>query len=280
MRSGLKAWDKAQPSVRSDHAAVMPKVKRGELASEAHRRNLEQLARLGGEVRSARHRRRTTQQQVADVAGISRSAESAIERGLGGGHTLDTWQRLALAVGRPLIVGLERDRLEETADAGHLAIQELVLRLGRRASFIGAFELATRPAEPWRSTDVGLRDDRRRLLVLVECWNTIGDVGSATRSSERKRAEAVMLAVALGGEGSYRVATCWVVRATQRNRALVTRYPEVFRARFPGSSHAWVRALTFEATRSTRDRPPEPPTGPGLIWCDVAATRLFAWRHR
>src|SRR3990172_5401150 len=120
------AWRKRQASARSDHAAVMPKVKPAELAADAHRRNLEQLARLGGEVRTARLRRSQTQQQVADVAGVSRSAESAIERGLGGGQTLDTWQRVALAAGRPLIVGLARDRLEETADAGHLALQELV----------------------------------------------------------------------------------------------------------------------------------------------------------
>jgi hypothetical protein len=138
------------------------------------------------------------------------------------------------------------------------------------------FELATRPADPVRSADVGLRDDRRRLLVLVECWNTIGDVGAAARSSERKRAEAERLAVAIGPLRedatleSYRVRGCWVVRATARNRALVARYPEVFATRFPGSSAGWVRALTAAS---------EPPEQPGLVWCDVAPTRVFAWRR-
>ena len=258
----------------------MPKLKPAELAAEAHRRNLEQLARLGGEVRDARRRRRMTQKQVAEDAGVSRSAESAVERGLGGGHTLDTWQRIALAAGRPLIVGLQRDRIEKTADAGHLAIQELTLRLGRRAGYKGSFELATRPAEPWRSTDVGLCDDRRRVLALLECWNTFGDLGSSTRSSERKRAEASMLAVAMGGERPYRVATCWVVRATRRNRALVARYPEVFRTRFPGSSLQWVRALMPADAPAGTAPPPEPPPEPGLVWCDVAVTRLFPWRQR
>lgn len=258
----------------------MPKVKPAELAAEAHRRNLEQLARLGGEVRAVRLRRGQTQQQVADAAGISRTAESAIERGLGSGQAMDTWQRVALAAGRPLIVGLERDRLEETADAGHLGIQELVLRLGRRAGFAGAFELATRATEAWRSTDVGLRDDRRRLLVLVECWNTFGDIGAAARSSERKRAEAAMFAIALGGEHPHRVAMCWVVRATKRNRALVARYPEVFRSRFPGSSLGWVLALTALSAGASGRPAPEPPLEPGLVWCDVATTRLFPWRQR
>ena len=265
---------KARVSAQRDYVAVMPKVKRLNLAAEAHRRNLEQLARLGGEVQAARMRRGATQRQIAGAAGVSRSTESAIERGLGGGHTLDAWQRVALAVGRPLIVGLQRDPIEDTRDAGHLAIQELVLRMGRRAGFAGSFEVPTRPAEPWRSTDVGLRNDRRRALWLIECWNTIGDIGAAARSSERKRAEAEMFAIAIGGDQPHRVASCWVMRATKRNRMLVARYPEIFKARFPGSSLQWVRALSTEP-----GSPIEPPREPGLVWCDVPATRLFAWRR-
>jgi transcriptional regulator with XRE-family HTH domain len=248
----------------------MPKRKRPELAAEARRLNLEQLARAGAELRSSRERRRLTQEQVARRAGISRPTESAIERGFGGSHTLDTWQRLALAIDRPLRIEFGRDRLEETADAGHLAMQELVLRLGRSAGFRGGFELATKPTDPSRSADVGLRDDRRRLLLLVECWNSIGDIGVAARSTNRKLAEGEQLAVVLGGERPHRVAGCWVVRASRRNRDLVARYPEVFAARFQGSSVGWVLALT--AGRN-------PPEEPGLVWCDVASTRVFAWRH-
>jgi hypothetical protein len=80
-----------------------------------------------------------------------------------------------------------RDPDESPVDAGHLAIQELVLRLGRAAGYDGAFELPTRPAEPWRSIDVGLASRAARRMILVECWNTIGDVGAAARSTSRKR---------------------------------------------------------------------------------------------
>jgi len=183
---------------------------------------------------------------------------------------MDAWQRIGLAVDRPLVVTLQRDTAGETADAGHLTIQELVLRLGRAAGYAASFELSTRPAEPWRSADVGLRDDTRRRLILVECWNTIGDVGAASRSSERKRADAEALAAARWGQEPAAIGVVWVVRAIARNRALVARYPEVFAARFPGSSAGWVRAL-MEGTA--------PPDQPGLCWCDVAATRLFAWRR-
>ena len=242
------------------------------LASEATRRNFETLSRLGAELRAARRRRRLTQQALGRRVGISGMSISRIERGLGGSHSLDAWQHVALAVGRPLRVELQRDVEEEPADAGHLAVQELVLRLAHAAGFRGSFELSTRPSDPSRSVDVGLRDDRRRLLVLVECWNTVGDLGGAARSFARKLAEAEQLAVAVGGERPHLVRGCWVVRASARNRALLARYPEIFAARFGGSSVAWVSTLT---------RGGEPPDHPGLVWADAAATRLFPWRrHR
>jgi hypothetical protein len=50
----------------------------------------------------------------------------------------------------------------------------------------------------------------------------------------------------------------------------VDRYPHVFGAAFPGSSLRWVRALVAGDP---------PPADPGLVWCDVSATRLFAWRR-
>ncbi len=211
-----------------------------------------------------------TQAEAGAAAGVARATVGAIERGRAGGHTLDALQRLALAVGRPIRIELARDTQAGPADAGHLAIQELVIRLGRRAGYTAFFELPTRPTDPLRSADVGLRDDRGRRLLLVECWNTIGDIGAGARSSSRKLAEAEALAIAFGGERPHRVGGCWVVRATKANRDLVARYPGVFSARFRGSSVGWVRALIDGA---------EPPSEPGLVWSDVAATRLYGWRR-
>ncbi len=248
----------------------MTKRRRSPLDLEADRRNQEQTGRLGRELRTSRLRRRLTQRQASSRVGIARSTWSAAERGHGGGLTLETWQRMAIAVGRPIRFELSRDPLEETSDAGHLPMQELVLRLGRHAGYAGSFELPTKPTDPSRSADVCLRDDRRRRLVLVEAWNVFGDVGGAARATNRKMADLEALAATRDG-GSYRVGVCWVVRATARNRALVARYPELFTARFPGSSEGWRRALV-EGT--------EPPAEPGLVWADVGATRLFAWRRR
>jgi hypothetical protein len=110
----------------------------------------------------------------------------------------------------------------------------------------------------------------RRRLIHVECWNRIGDIGAAARSSARKQAELADLAVARWGADAT-TGLVWVVRASARNRALIARYPEVFASRFPGSSRRWVEALTRGAP---------PPQEPGIVWSDVAGTRLFAWRRR
>jgi len=247
----------------------MPRARRSALAIEVERRIREQLARIGADIRLARIRRHLTQQQVADLAGVGRMVVSRIERGVGG-VPVEALQRVALAVGRPLIITLQRDIDGETADAGHLVMQELVLATGRLGGFDGRFELATRPAEPWRSADVGLLNDRTRMLIIVECWNTIGDVGAAARASNRKLAEASELAIARWGDRPSSVGLVWVVRATARNRAIVARYPEVFAARFPGSSAGWLATLTEGKA---------PPSQPGLVWSDIAGTRLLAWRR-
>ena len=237
---------------------------------EAERRGREQQARIGAEIQALRERRGWTRIELAARAGLGRMVESRIERGTGT-TDLDALQRIALALDRPLIVSFGgRDPLEPTADAGHLAIQELVLRLGREAGYAGSFELPTRPAEPWRSVDVGLSSEAHHRLILNECWNTIGDVGAAARSSARKLADLEALAASRWGTGA-RVGLVWVVRASTRNRALIARYPEVFATRFPGSSRGWIEALTTGSP---------PPPEPGLVWCDVGATRLYEWRRR
>ncbi|HXX59900.1 MAG TPA: helix-turn-helix transcriptional regulator [Candidatus Sulfotelmatobacter sp.] len=261
----------------------MARRKRPELVAQSRRLNLEQLARLGGTVAESRRRRRWSQATLAGLVGLSQSAISLVELGGGGTLSLDAWQRIGLALDRPLRIELSRDVREEPADAGHLAIQELVVRTARRAGWTARFELPSRPSNPTLSTDVGLRDDAHRRLALVECWNTFGDLGAAARSTNRKVADANGLAAAIGGGRpadrdhldepgpTYEVGTAWIVRATRRNRELLARYPELFASRFPGSSVGWLRTLTTGAPM---------PTEPGLVWCDVAATRLYAWRRR
>jgi len=132
------------------------------------------------------------------------------------------------------------------------------------------FELPTRPAEPRHSADVCVRDPRPRVLIIQEAWNTFGDIGAATRSTNRKAAEAAELAVTIDDGPAYRVATVWIVRPSAANRALIGRYPEIFRSSFPGSSRSWANALRAGTS---------PPNEPGLVWLDPTSGRIIEWRR-
>src|SRR5579864_6088596 len=108
----------------------MDRPKPLELAAQARRLNLELLARAGAQVAESRRRRRWTQARLGHQVGLAQSTVSKAERGFGGSLSLDAWQRIGLALDRPLRIELSRDVREEPADAGHLAIQELVMRVG------------------------------------------------------------------------------------------------------------------------------------------------------
>jgi transcriptional regulator with XRE-family HTH domain len=229
-------------------------------------------ASLGRVVREARRRRRWTQARLGASIGLSHSRIGDIERGHGTGTALIVWARLGAVLDRPLAAAFSRDLDPATpADAGHLAGQELVLGLARATGRRAWFELPTRPADPRLSCDVGIRDDSHRTLILCELWNRLDDLGRAVRSTDRKVAEAVELAVGLGGERPYRVRSCWLLVDTAANRRLVARYPQVLATRFPGSSREWVRALSGDSPA---------PVNPGIAWIDLRAGRLVPMRRR
>jgi transcriptional regulator with XRE-family HTH domain len=229
---------------------------------------------LGRDLKMTRKRRHLTQAQLGGRVGLSGARIGEIERGDGASARLDLWVRLGIAIDRPLAVSFSRDtRLAEPRDAGHLAAQELVLRLARQHGRRADFELPTRPTDPARSIDVALRDDVDRALMVIEIWNRLDDLGAAARATTRKVSDAADAAVLAGRDGpEYRVASCWLLVDTAANRRLVSRYPEILMSRFPGSSLGWVRCLTEGS---------QPPEEPGLAWIDPRTGRLIPvrWRH-
>jgi transcriptional regulator with XRE-family HTH domain len=222
-------------------------------------------ATLGAELRVTRRRRRMKQVELAARVGLRHARISELERGQGASAPLAVWLRIGLAIGRPFAAAFSRDVVASPRDAGHLAAQELVLELARIHGREGFFELATRPEDPSRSVDVGVRDDRYRVLILIEILNQTNDLGATVRASARKAAEVTALASFRG----YRVATCWLLVDTAANRRLVARYPEILRVQFRGSSAAWARALTKGSS---------PPLHSGICWVDPANRRLTAMR--
>lgn len=185
---------------------------------------------------------------------------------------LETSIAIGVVLSQPLATSLSRPIAQRApVDAGHLEIQEFLLRLARETGRPATFELPTRPLDPSRSIDIGVRDVRHRVLIIEEAWNTIGDLGAAIRATHRKTAEATDLAATIDDGPPFDVAVVWVVRASAANRVLIGRYPEIVRAAFPGSSRGWLRALTSSTA---------PPMEPGLVWFDPSTARLLEWRLR
>jgi transcriptional regulator with XRE-family HTH domain len=245
----------------------MTRASRTHVQVAGHREAAAVAATLGGQLRHARRARRMSQRALAARVGLSGARLSEIERGLGARAPLETWIAIGIALDRPLAVTLSRPLQPADADdaaAGHLRIQEHVLKLARATGRSGTFELPTRPLDPSRSADVGLRDAAHATRILVECWNTIGDLGAAVRATHRKLAEAAAT------WPDDRIASVWIVAATAANRALLARYPHVIESTFPGSSRAWASALEHGSGA---------PRDPGLVWFDPAAGRLTEHRR-
>jgi hypothetical protein len=189
---------------------------------------------------------------------MSQAEISALEAGRGGRTSIETWVATGIALDRPIAIGFGRDVAEPLPqEAGHLAAQELTLRLAATGGWRGRFEAPSRPIDPTHSTDVRLERDGG-VVVLIEIWNRLDDLGAAARSSDRKLA-------GVARSGTAAVASCWLLVDTAANRAIVRRYPAIFRARFGGSSAHWIRAITSGAPC---------PSQPGIAWIDVRSGRL------
>ncbi|MDL2336028.1 MAG: helix-turn-helix domain-containing protein [Chloroflexota bacterium] len=245
----------------------MPGVKRPKARLIGAVRAARATQELGSAVKRARERRRMKQEALAARVGISQARLAAIEAGRGGGAPAEVWFALGEALGLYLRFEFGRDPQQELRDAAHLDVQELVARVAEPAGWKPEWESRSRN----RWIDVRLEDRRQRRILIVECTNTLGDLGEAMRSSDHKVREAEQRAVAIGGEGaSFAVGLVWVVRDTKANRQLVDRYARLLESRFTGSSVAWLKVLAVGGRM---------PSEPGLVWSDVRATRLFARRR-
>ncbi len=216
-------------------------------------------ANLGRDTGTTRRRRRLTQAALGSLVGLSQSEISRLERGRGIGTSIETWVAIGMALERPLAIGFSRDVVDPLpADAGHLAAQELLLRIATAAGWTARFEAPSRPVDPRHATDLVLQ--AHDVTALVEIWNRLDDLGAAVRSTDRKLADVT-------DATSAPVRSVWILVDTAANREIVRRYPAILRSRFSGSSSAWVRAV--EAGTA-------PPRGPGLAWIDVRSGRLRA----
>ena len=181
---------------------------RSQAAIELDRLRDATMQSLGLSVARARRRRGLTQAAVSSQTGISRSSLSRLELGLGTGASIGTWLALAQALRLTARFEILRDQREDLVDAGHLEIQELLLRLGRTTGYSRSFELSIPVERPSGWVDVFLRNDTRRRLLVLEAWNVFGNFGAGrtrVRPKTRRRSGPRRMAGGWRLPGSRRV---------------------------------------------------------------------------
>jgi transcriptional regulator with XRE-family HTH domain len=226
------------------------------------------MLRIGVGLRESRLALRLTQEAAAERAGVSQPFWSRMERGMVTTVSIETLASAAAAVGVQLAAFIEaRPGADPPRDIEHLRRQELVIVLSRSGGWEGRPEVAIDPhAQRSRSIDVLLTRSRGQETCVVEVVDLLADGGAALRGLADKVA-----AVRQSSPPTGRVAGLLVLRATARNRAMMTELAAVFAARFPGSSADWLGTLT------SPDSPM--PLGDGVLWSSAAGDRLMTIRR-
>jgi hypothetical protein len=197
-----------------------------------------------------------------------------MERGGGGAASIETWASVAVAVGSQLAAFLEGlPGATRPRDYEHLRRQQLVVDAAATGGWKAMVERRVGPiSEHGPAIDVWLERPPHHEIAVVEIWDWFDDVGGAWRGLDGKVASVRREHAAgeLLGSDAWRVSGLIVVRATQRNRALVREFGGLFRAKFPASGRSWLAALASDQMPT--------PDQPGFLWTDVRGTRLFAAR--
>ena len=142
---------------------------------------------------------------------------------------------------------------QDVADAGHLAMQELVLRLGRALASSRSSSWPRGRPEPWRSIDVAFAD---AAVAGSRSWSNAGTRSAMSappaRSSRRKVAELERARGRAGGDGMGAARASGSSATRLAIGGSLRRYPEVFATPFPGSSTSLGRGADDRRRRPGR----------------------------
>jgi len=226
--------------------------------------------RTGVALREARLALGLKQAEVGRRSGISQVHISRLEHGAGDRASLETWSRVAAAVGEQLAAFLERaPGADQPRDLEHLRRQSALVTIAAKGGWRAMPEFAIdHGSSRSRSIDIALIRPSTHEAVVAEIWDWFDDVGSGLRGLDGKVTglSTRLAQQSAPGAVAWTVCALYIVRDTRRNRRLVTELSGLFGARFRGSSTAWLQALTNADHKL--------PLQPGFLWSDRAGLAL------
>lgn len=237
--------------------------------------------RFGGIVRAARIRRGWRQQDLADLAGVSRGTVSRIERGklheLSIGRVRAVCQALEIRV--EMLPRSRHADIDRMASAHHAALAEFVV--GWLAGLEG---WVVRPEVSFAFyADRGIVDvlawhEKRAAILIIELKTEIIDVGELLGTLDRKRRVATRIAHELGWRADV-VGACLLIGDSMTNRRRVDTHAATFRAALPQDGRA-LRGWLCHPTGDLRAMRFVPDARPGNVRSGFAAPRRVSTRSK
>jgi transcriptional regulator with XRE-family HTH domain len=203
------------------------------------------VLRFGLAVRALRHRRRWTQQRLADAVGVSRQVIGRIENGKADRVTVHVLIRVASALGATLSVRVlwHGEGLDRLLDAAHADMTERVLRLVRDSAWVAATEVSFNMRGDRGTIDILAFHEASGSLLVIEIKSVVPDLQSMLGTLDRK----VRVAMDVARERGWQVTSVSrlvVLPDDRTSRRRVERHRATFDTALPSRTievRRWLR---------------------------------------
>jgi transcriptional regulator with XRE-family HTH domain len=203
--------------------------------------------RLGSAIRLIRQRRRWTQEQLGERAGVSKSTISRIERGHVRSLSVAPIQEVAgeLDIRVDLVPRWRSGDLDRLLNRRHSTLHELVARWFDEVvpEWALAPEVSYSIYGERGVIDILAWHPGRRALLIIELKTDIVDVNDLVGSADRRKRLARTIARDRGWDPA--TVSVWIVVASSRtNRRRIAAHEAMLRAAFPADGRtirAWLR---------------------------------------
>jgi transcriptional regulator with XRE-family HTH domain len=203
------------------------------------------VVRFGLAMRALRHRRRWTQQRLADAIGVSRQVIGRIEGGQADRVAVHTLIRTASALGATLSVKLlwHGEGLDRLLDAAHADMTERVLRLIQDLGWVASTEVSFNIRGDRGTIDLLAFHASTGSLLVIEIKSVVPDLQTMLGTLDRK----VRIAPDVARERGWQVRSVsrlLVLPDDRTSRRRVERHSGTFDTTFPARTadvRRWLR---------------------------------------